>query len=108
VVVDLRLTRPCALLKGFQGNREISRDSCWSFGKTLEMHVTLARHLYSGICLDAKGQTATICIEIIDHGLNITLLYLYILEELRPLRVIDRTNYITPGRDSQKYGKVIL
>jgi hypothetical protein len=22
VVVDLKLTRPCALLKGFQGNRE--------------------------------------------------------------------------------------
>jgi hypothetical protein len=34
VVVDLRLTRPCALLKGFHGNREVSRDSCWSFCKT--------------------------------------------------------------------------
>jgi hypothetical protein len=55
VVVDLRLTRPCALLKGFQGNREVSRDSCWSFCKTLEMHVTLARHLYSYICLIFKS-----------------------------------------------------
>jgi hypothetical protein len=43
----------------------------------------------------------------VDRGLDITLPYLHILEKSRPLGATDRTNRVTPERDSQKRGEAI-
>jgi hypothetical protein len=82
----------------YQDHRKPGQHSVRQHGAA-EDRLTNSRGDRDGTCLDTKGQTVTICKEMVDYGLNTTPLYLHILEKSRPLGVTGRTNRITPRRD---------